>query len=120
MNIETLREYCLSKKGATECFPFDATTLVFKVGNKMFALTDLEGDLTVNLKCEPEKAITLREEFSFVLPGYHMNKNHWNTINIDESTPDKLIMNFIDDSYRLVFKSLTKILQLEIENQNQL
>lgn len=82
----------------------------------MFALTDIEGDLTINLKCEPEKAISLREEFSFVLPGYHMNKNHWNTINIDESTPDKLIMKWIDDSYHLVLQSLPKKIKIEIEN----
>lgn len=108
MNIEELREYCLSKKGVTERFPFDDVTLVFKVADKMFALTSLNRDLSVNLKCDPEKVIELREEFSAVLPGYHMNKKHWNTVMIDGTVSDKQICEWIDHSYELVVKSLTK------------
>jgi len=108
MNIEELRNWCISKKGASEDFPFDETTLVFKVMGKMFALTDLEGDLSVNLKCDPEKAIELRELYSNVLPGYHMNKKHWNTILIDGSVPDELIRQWIDHSYALVVEKLSK------------
>ncbi|MBN2486487.1 MAG: MmcQ/YjbR family DNA-binding protein [Bacteroidales bacterium] len=114
MNIEQLREYCLSKPGATECFPFDETTLVFKVGGKIFALTDLEGDLTINLKCDPETAISLREQYSFVLPGYHMSKKHWNTIIIDERVNDKLLCSWVDHSFGLVYKSLSGKIKKDI------
>jgi len=115
MNIEELREYCLSKKGATEHFPFDETTLVFKVLGKMFALTDIESELTVNLKCDPDKAIELREQYSCVLPGYHMSKVHWNTIRIDGSLSDKQIEAWIDDSYDLVVSKLNKKQKAELE-----
>jgi len=108
MNIESLREYCLQKKGVTESFPFDETTLVFKVANKMFALTDLESEFSVNLKCEPGKAIELREQYPSVLPGYHMNKRHWNTIVIDGSIEDNTILGWVDDSYDLIVESLPK------------
>ena len=108
MNIEDIRTYCLSKKGATETFPFDETTLVFKVMGKMFALTDIDKELSINLKCEPEKAIELRETYSSVLPGYHMNKQHWNTILINGSVPNQVIIGWIDDSYELVAEKLTK------------
>jgi predicted DNA-binding protein (MmcQ/YjbR family) len=108
MNIEILREYCLSKKGATECFPFDEVTLVFKVCDKMFALTNLDGDLTINLKCDPEKAIELREKYDFVIPGYHMNKKLWNTIIIDHRVSDILLCQWIDHSYNEVIKKLPK------------
>ncbi len=109
MNIEELREYCLSKKGVTELFPFDEVTLVFKVGDKMFALTNLDGEPTVNLKCDPERAIELREQHSSIIPGYHMNKTHWNTVIMDGSVSDKLIYELIEHSYNLVFESLPKI-----------
>ena len=108
MNIEEFREYCLSRKGVTEHFPFDATTLVFKVMGKMFALTDLEGLLSLNLKCDPEKAVELRERYPSVQPGYHMNKKHWNTISVDGSVDDVLIYKWIDHSYHLVVISLPK------------
>jgi predicted DNA-binding protein (MmcQ/YjbR family) len=114
MNIEQLREYCLSKPGTTESFPFDETTLVFKVGGKMFALTDLEGDFTINLKCDPEKAIELREQYNFVQPGYHMSKVHWNTIIIDGRVSDKQLCDWIDESYGLVLNSLSKKIKEEI------
>lgn len=108
MNIEELRSYCISLKGVTEDFPFDENTLVFKVGGKMFCMTNLEGDLSVNLKNEPERNIELREEFQAVKPGYHMNKVHWNTVNIDGSIPDDIIKNLIDESYDLVVLKLKK------------
>ena len=108
MNIEELREYCLSRKKAEECFPFDDVTLVFKVMNKMFALVPLDSDLQINLKCDTEKSIELREKYPCVIPGYHMSKKHWNTIIIDGSIPDKLIRDWIDHSYDEVVKGLTK------------
>ncbi len=108
MNIENLREYCLRKNSTTESFPFDEITLVFKVKNKMFALTNIEGSLNINLKCEPEKAIELRERYSAVKPGFHMNKQLWNTVEIDGSIDDKLIKEWIDDSYRLIVEKLPK------------
>ena len=108
MNIEELREYCISKEGVTEDFPFDETTLVFKVAGKMFALTDLEGELSVNLKCDPTVAIDLRERYSCVRPGFHMNKKHWNTIDIDGSVSDNLIREWINHSYDLVVSGLPK------------
>ena len=108
MNIEDFREYCIGKTMVTEDFPFDDTTLVFKVAGKMFSLTDLEGDFTVNLKCDPVKAVELRERYSCVLPGYHMNKKHWNTVKVDGSVPDDLLKEWIDHSYDLVVMGLPK------------
>ena len=116
MNIELLREYCLSKKGSTESLPFDETTLVFKVMNKMFALTSLDKSLAVSVKCEPETAVTLREEYSYILSAFHMNKKHWNTIHIDDSVSDSFVYKWIDHSYDLVVKGLTKKLQQELNN----
>jgi len=104
MNIETLRDYCLSLDSVTESFPFDEETLVFKVSGKIFALTSLEGDLTINLKCDPALALELRERYPAVRPGYHMNKKHWNTIYVDGSVPDREILSWIDNSYNLVRK----------------
>ena len=102
MNIEILREYCISKKNVTESFPFGDDTLVFKTEGRIFALVNLEGDLSINLKCDPARAIELRERYSSVMPGYHMNKKHWNTINIDGSVPDKEVFSWVDHSYDLV------------------
>ncbi|MFI5186319.1 MAG: MmcQ/YjbR family DNA-binding protein [Chitinophagales bacterium] len=105
MNIETLREYCLSKPGVEETLPFGPDTLVYKVGGKVFLLTGIgEGQLSFNVKCDPELAIELREQHSCVLPGYHMNKKHWNTILVDGSVPVKQLKNWIDHSYELVVK----------------
>ena len=119
MNLETYYEYCLSKKGVTEHFPFDEDTLVFKVGGKMFALSSLsqweKGQPSVNLKCDPEYAQELRAEYDDIQPGFHMSKTHWNTITINASVSDALVKELIDDSYGLVFKSLTKKLQSEIQ-----
>ncbi len=106
MNIEEFREYCMLKKGVTESFPFDEITLVFKVMGKMFALTNTEGEFTLNLKCDPEKAIELREHYPSVLPGYHMDKKHWNTVIIDGMVADELLKEWIDDSYDLVVSKL--------------
>jgi predicted DNA-binding protein (MmcQ/YjbR family) len=102
MNIENIRDYCLSKKNVTEGFPFGEDTLVFKVNGKIFVLANLDGDLSVNLKCDPAWALELREKYNSVIPGYHMNKTHWNTIKIDGSVPDKEINSWIDHSYELV------------------
>ncbi|MGY5352614.1 MmcQ/YjbR family DNA-binding protein [Wenyingzhuangia sp. IMCC45533] len=109
MDIEALRMYCLSKKGVSESFPFDENTLVFKVGDKMFALTNLKKiPHTVNLKCDPEKALELREQFVAVDSGYHMNKKHWNTILLESDMASEILQNWIDHSYELVVKSLSK------------
>lgn len=115
MNIEEFREYCLSKKYVTECFPFDEKTLVFKVANKMFALAGLEHHpSTVNLKCDPERAIELRDQYSDIIEGFHMSKIHWNTVNIEGGLSNKLIKELIDHSYNLVVKGLTIKLQKEL------
>lgn len=108
MNVEELREYCISKKGVTESFPFDEVTLVFKVGGKMFALTNLDGEPSVNLKCDPERAVELREQFSSIIPGYHMNKLHWNSVFMDGTISDKLLKELVDHSYDLILYSLPK------------
>ncbi len=109
MNTETLREYCLSKKAVTEGFPFGEDTLVFKVKDKIFLLVSLSSNpLQFNAKCEPEKAIELREQYDAVQPGYHMNKKHWNTVIIDGSISAALIKEMIDDSYNLIVQSLPK------------
>lgn len=102
MDIVSLRDHCISKKGVTESFPFDDETLVFKVNGKIFALVNLEGELNLNLKCDPSLALELRERYQAVIPGYHMNKKHWNTIVIDGTIPDTLIRSWIDHSYDLV------------------
>ena len=115
MNIEEYRNYCLAKKGVTEEFPFDESTLVFKVMGKMFTATDIDKFASFNVKCDPEKAITLREQFSGVKPGYHMNKKHWNTLEMDGSLPDDRVREWIDDSYGLVVAGLTKKIRQELE-----
>ncbi len=115
MDIEALHNYCISKPGATESFPFDDSTLVFKAGNKMFALADLKNGDRVNLKCDPERAVELREQYSEVQPGFHMNKTTWNTVFINGSLSPKLIQEMIDHSYELIVASLPKRLQAEIK-----
>jgi predicted DNA-binding protein (MmcQ/YjbR family) len=103
MNIESLREYCLSKPGAEETLPFGPDTLVFKVNGKVFLLVGLDAeDLRFNVKCDPDKALELREEYPCVLPGFHMNKKHWNTIVVDGSVSNALLKEWIDHSYTLV------------------
>jgi predicted DNA-binding protein (MmcQ/YjbR family) len=118
MNIQQLYEFCLAKKGVTEHFPFDEDTLVFKVGGKMFCLTSLNdwenGTPSLNLKCDPERAEELRAQYEAINPGYHMSKVHWNTIDFNSDVSDKMMCEFINHSYELVFKSLTKKIQSEI------
>jgi predicted DNA-binding protein (MmcQ/YjbR family) len=104
MNIEILREYCISKKNVTESFPFDEDTLVFKTKGRIFGLVNLDGDLSINLKCNPVLAIELRERYSSVMPGYHMNKKHWNTLVLNGTISDNEILKWIDHSYDLVSK----------------
>lgn len=114
MHIEEYRDYCLSFPCTTEEFPFDERTLVFKVAGKMFALTDVEDFSGINLKCDPEKAILLREQFPEVKAGYHMSKKHWNTVEVNGGLEDDLIRDWIKDSYDLVVNSLTKKLRTEL------
>lgn len=108
MNIEELRDYCLDKPAVTESFPFDNQTLVFKVAGKMFALVNIDNFESVNLKCNPEKAVELREQFMAVQPGYHMNKTHWNTVYVHQDLDAAAIFRLIDHSYELIVKSLPK------------
>jgi predicted DNA-binding protein (MmcQ/YjbR family) len=117
MNIEALREYCLSKKGVAEEFPFGEETLVFKVAGKIFLLTGLASNpVALNVKCDPAKAIELREQYDAIKPGYHMNKKHWNTVTDDGSIPQKLLKELIDESYLLVMESIPKTKREEILN----
>ena len=122
MNIQQLYEFCLSKKGVSEHFPFDEDTLVFKVGGKMFCLTSLKewekGTPSLNLKCEPERALELRAEYEAINPGYHMSKIHWNTIKVNAGVPDQLIKELITHSYEQVVKGLTKKQREELQNLN--
>lgn len=119
MDIETFRNHCINKKGVTEGFPFDQDVLVFKVVGKMFALTSLKkwekGDHSVNLKCDPDWAEELREQYSAITPGYHMSKIHWNTVAFNEDISDKMIMELIDHSYDLIVLSLTKKQREELD-----
>ena len=116
MNVEEVREYCLQKPYCTESMPFDEWTLVFKVGDKMFALLSLEGSSALNLKCNPERAIELREHYpEAIFPGYHMNKKHWNTVLLGEILQDEMIRNMIDHSYDLVFDKLPKKVKEELK-----
>ena len=108
MNIEEYRDYCLKLSGVTEEFPFDEKTLVFKVMGKMFALTDVDEFASVNLKCDPERAVQLRENYSGINGGYHMNKKHWNTVQTDGSVEDELFYELIKHSYDLVVAKLPR------------
>jgi len=109
MNIEYFRNYCILKPGTTEDFPFDESTLAFKVMGKLYALTNISNErFTVNLKCDPEYALELRELYEDVIPGYHMNKKHWNTVHFEGSIETKLLCELIDHSYELVIKGLKK------------
>lgn len=114
MHIDEILPFCLHLKGTTESFPFDQQTLVFKVMGKMYALINVESPDSINLKCDPELAIDLRERFSAVQPGYHMNKKHWNTITLNGDLSNDFIQEQIVNSYDLVVKSLPKKLQHEL------
>ena len=109
MHIEEFRDYCLAKKGVEETFPFDEQTLVFKVMGKMFALTGLEHvPFQVNLKCDPDQAIELREEYEDIQAGWHMSKKHWNTVMFEGDLEEKMLLELIDHSYDLVVQKLKK------------
>lgn len=115
MNVEEFRDYCLAKKHVTESFPFDKETLVFKVADKMFALIGLEQKPSrVNLKCNPEKSIELREQYPEIYAGYHMSKKHWNTLIIEGNLTNKLIKELVDHSYNLVVQGMAKKKQKEL------
>ncbi len=120
MTIDVYYDYCLSKKGVTEHFPFDEDTLVFKVGGKMFALSSLKewenGKPALNLKCDPDWAQELRVQYDDIQAGYHMSKIHWNTVAVNNEISDTFLKELIDHSYDLIFKSLTKKIQTEIQN----
>ena len=116
MDLESFRIYCMAKKGVEETFPFDEVTLVYKVMGKMFALTGLDSEFfTVNLKCDPDWGVELREEHEEITPGWHMSKIHWNTVDFEGELGEALLRKLIDHSYDLVVASLPKKLRLELE-----
>ena len=108
LHLDELRDHCLAKPAVSEAFPFDASTLVFKVAGKMFALCDVDDFTGINLKCDPEEALELRARYDAVAPGWHMNKAHWNTVAVDGDAPRDAILRWVDDSYSLVIASLTR------------
>jgi predicted DNA-binding protein (MmcQ/YjbR family) len=114
LNIEELRDHCLAKPSVTEGFPFGEDTLVFKVAGKIFLLTGLEQGDRFNVKCDPELAVELRERYTEVQPGYHMNKKMWNTVFMNGSLTRKQLLDMVDHSYNQVIKSLPKKTQAEI------
>lgn len=116
MNIETVREYCLKKKAVTECFPFDDTNLVFKVADRMFLLINLERPGMASMKCNPEYAVELRDNYRGIQGAYHFNKKYWNQVELESDVPDRLILRLIDHSYEEVFKKFTRK-QKEIYNE---
>ena len=114
VNIEEFRDYCLLKPGATEELPFGPDTLVFKVGGKLFALTDLNTFASINLKCDPARAQELREQHAYVLPGFHMNKRHWNTVLLGTGATDQQLRAWIDHSYDLIVASFPQARREEL------
>ena len=114
MNIEEYREFCLSLPHTTEDFPFDEEVLVFRVGGKIFSLTNINDFESINLKCDPERAVELREQYDGIRPGYHMNKQHWNTIAMDGSVPNALVRELVQHSYDLIFRSLPAKLRQQL------
>lgn len=117
MHIEDYRNYCLRKPEVSEGFPFNETTLVFKVAGKMFALTDIECFDSINLKCDPERAVELRESYGGIRPGWHMNKTNWNTVEVHSDVPDELIYELIDHSYEQVVAGLPKKVRDGLQNR---
>ena len=115
MTLEDLRTYCLKKPGVTEDLPFGPDVLVFRVAKKIFLLTDVDDFQKVNLKCDPERAVELRERYDTITPGYHMNKQHWNTVDARGGIPEKLLRELIDHSYELIRDSLPKKVREELE-----
>lgn len=114
MDIQDLREYCLSLPHTSEDTPFDTDTLALRVHNKIFALTSISENKSVNLKCDPERAIELRERFEAVTPGYHMNKTHWNTVFFNQDLSDRELLELVKHSYDLIWRSLPKKLREEL------
>ena len=114
MTLAYYRDYCLAKAGTSEDTPFDADTLCFRVGAKIFSICSISNFAFVNLKCDPEKSMELREQYSGIIPGYHMNKKWWNSVSVNGSVSDKMILDLVDHSYELVLKSLPKKDQLLI------
>jgi predicted DNA-binding protein (MmcQ/YjbR family) len=120
MNIEEFRDHCLSKKGVTEETPFGPETIVYKVVGKMFAATGTDRiPATANLKCDPERAIQLRNQYKSIIPGYHMNKQHWNTVTLESELDDRFIKELIDHSYELVASALSKKEKENLEAMRQ-
>lgn len=116
-NLSDWRAYCAAQPGSEETTPFGPAVLVYKVAGKMFALLSIEPPLTINLKCDPQEALILRESFAAVTPGYHMNKKHWNTIALTAELDSELIRSWIDDSYQWVVKGLSKAAQQRLSMQ---
>lgn len=116
MTFEDLRAYCAKKKGVTYDTPFGPDVMVFRVMQKMFALAPIDVFDTVNLKCDPERAIELREQYPGITPGYHMSKVHWNTVSVTSDVPHKLLLELIDHSYDLVRASLPRNVRAELED----
>ena len=120
MTNQDIENYCLRKNGAIKAYPFDKVTAVYKVGNKMFVLyNEANDEVSLNLKCDPLYAVELRSLYESVIAGYHMSKKHWNTVTCNREVDDKLVKEWIDDSYNLIFTSLTKKLQNEITEKAQ-
>ncbi len=115
MDVIEFRDYCMSKPFVTEHFPFDDITLVFKVLGKMFALGNIDNFTSINLKCDPERAIDLRIQHAEIKPGYHMNKDHWNTVEVTGNLPDSQLREFIDHSYDLIVAGLPAKLRNQIK-----
>ncbi|MFE0100146.1 MmcQ/YjbR family DNA-binding protein [Streptomyces sp. NPDC059009] len=116
MTPDELRAFCLSFNDVVEDFPFTPETSVFKVAGKLFALTRLDGSpLTVNLKCEPDIAVQLRQAHPEIVPGYHMNKRHWNTVTVDGELPDAMVRELVEDSYDLVVAGLPRAVRLRLD-----
>lgn len=115
MDIEEVREFSLSKKGVTESLPFDEFSPVYKVMGKIFLISNINPPFSINVKCDPEKAVELREKYDSIKPGYHMNKTHWNTIELDGTIHNKLLKELIEHSYDLVVSGLKKRDKLELE-----
>lgn len=116
INVESYREYCLAKPGTTEGFPFDSSTLVFKVMGKMYALCSVDTFEFINLKCDPERALELRDLYPAIRPGYHMNKQQWNSVYADGTLPDDLVYDLTDHSYELIVAKLPKKLKAELND----
>jgi predicted DNA-binding protein (MmcQ/YjbR family) len=114
VNIEEFRDYCLEKPGVREEMPFGPDTLVFKVGGKIFALTDIDTFDSINLKCNPERAVKLRDQYDFIKPGYHMSKKHWNTVLLVSALSNAMLQELIDHSYALVYAGLSKLDKLKV------